>query len=222
LTALTGVYGDKFGVPIGNSFGLFDQNAIASTFPSSFTYWTDVLADGTPEMLARNGKNAPAPWVPFTRAGCNLGAFSVANIEFENTTTDIDNVFGPNSPEHQENVNNHNKAVADFEGIIVHCAKGTALCANKGAPEILKDEPGGYNGFTALYGNGHNRDSPPRKAVNGEGRIPDNVASAVAERLTVSESAMIRPSAPASRTAQKSASDTDQQNPARRGSITRD
>jgi len=38
LTSLTGVYGDKFGVPIGNSFGLFDSNGIASSFPSSFTY----------------------------------------------------------------------------------------------------------------------------------------------------------------------------------------
>ena len=149
---MTGVYGDKFGVPIGNNIGLFGPNGVA-TFPSSFTYWTDALADGTPEMLAPNGKNAPAPWVPFTRAGCIVGAFSIANIEFENTTTDIDNVFGPNSPEHQENVNNHNKAVADFEGIVVHCAKGSALCANNSAPDILNDEPGGYNGFTALYGN---------------------------------------------------------------------
>jgi hypothetical protein len=43
--------------------------------------------------------------------------------------------------------------VADFEGIIVHCAKGSSLCAKNSAPDILKDEPGGYNGFTALYGN---------------------------------------------------------------------
>ena len=152
VTSLTGVYGDKFGVSIGNSFGLFGQNGVA-TFPSSFTYWTDVLADGLPEMLDKRGKNAPAPWVPFTRAGCDVGAFSIANIEFENTTTDIDNVFGPNSPQHQENLDNHAKAVADFEGIIIHCAQGSALCANNGAPDTLKDEPGGYTGFTALYGN---------------------------------------------------------------------
>jgi hypothetical protein len=152
VTSLTGVYGDKFGVPIGNSFGLFGQNGVAS-FPSSFTYWTDVLADGLPEMLDKRGQNAPAPWVPFTRGGCDVGAFSIANIEFENTTTDIDNVFGPNSPQHQENLDNHAKAVADFEGIIIHCAQGSRLCAQNSAPDILKDEPGGYAGFTALYGN---------------------------------------------------------------------
>jgi hypothetical protein len=151
VTSLTGVYGDKFGVPIGNNIGLFDPNGVA-TFPSSFTYWTDVLADGLPEMLDQRGKNAPAPWVPFTRAGCDVGAFSVANIEFENTTTDIDNVYGPDSSEHQENLNNHNKAVADYEGISIHCAQGSALCGKNGAPDVLKDEPGGYTGFTALFG----------------------------------------------------------------------
>ena len=43
LTSLTGVYGDKFGVPIGNSFGLFDDNGVATTFPTLSltgpTYW---------------------------------------------------------------------------------------------------------------------------------------------------------------------------------------
>jgi hypothetical protein len=104
-------------------------------------------------MLAPNGKNAPAPWVPFTRAGCDVGAFSIANIEFENVTSDINNVFGPNSPQAAEAKSNFNKADADFEGIIVHCAQGSPLCAKNSAPDLLKDEPGGYNGFTALYGN---------------------------------------------------------------------
>jgi hypothetical protein len=133
LTSLTGVYGDKFGVPIGNSFGLFDNSGVAS-LPSSFTYWTDVLADGLPEMLDQRGKNAPAPWVPFTRAACDFGAFSVANIEFENVTSDIDMVFGANSPQHQKAATSRAKAIADFEGIAVHCAKGSPLCAKNSAP----------------------------------------------------------------------------------------
>ena len=153
ITSLTGVYGDKFGVPIGNSIGLFNPTTGVASFPSSFTYWTDVLADGTPEMLAPNGKNAPAPWVPFTRAGCDVGAFSIANIEFENVTSDINSVFGPNSPQAMEAASNPAKAIADFEGIIIHCAQGSKLCAKNSAPDLLKDEPGGYNGFTALYGN---------------------------------------------------------------------
>lgn len=153
VTSLTGVYGDRFGVPIGNSIGLFNAATRVASFPSSFTYWTDLLADGTPEMLAQTGKNAPAPWVPFTRAGCDVGAFSIANIEFENIGSDINNVFGPNSPQAQEAASNFRKAIADFEGIIVHCAQGSALCAQHSAPDILNDEPGGYLGYTALYGN---------------------------------------------------------------------
>jgi len=153
LTSLTGVYGEKFGVPIGNSIGLFNPATGVASFPSSFTYWTDVLADGTPEMLAPDGRNAPAPWVPFTRAGCDVGAFSVANIDFENIGSDINNVFGPSSPQAQEAAGNFRKAIADFEGIIVHCAKGSARCAHNGAPDLLGDEPGGYLGYSALYGN---------------------------------------------------------------------
>jgi hypothetical protein len=182
LTSLTGVYGDKFGVPIGNSIGLFGPTGVAS-FPSSFTYWTDVLSDGTPEMLAPNGKNAPAPWVPFTRAGCDVGAFSIANIEFENVSSDINNVFGPNSSQAMEAASNFNKAVADFEGIIVHCAQGSPLCAKNSAPDLLNDEPRGYVGFTALYGNVNVQPqispSGPVKDLDGnvitDGSTPPNV-----------------------------------------------
>jgi hypothetical protein len=179
LTALTGVYGDKFGVSIGNSFGLFDKNGVASSLPSSFTYWTDILADGLPEILDQRGKNAPAPWVPFTRAGCDVGAFSIANIEFENVTGDVDNVFGPDSPQHQENLDNHNKAVADFEGIIVHCAKGSPLCEQNGAPDTLRDEPGGYEGFTALYGNAN-----VQPQISPHGPVTDLDGNVIADSST--------------------------------------
>lgn len=150
-TSLTGVYGDKFGFSIGNSFGIF-QNGVAS-FQSSFAYWTDITVDGLPQMVDQRGKIHPAPWVPFTRAGCDVGAFSIANIEFENVTSDINNVFGPTSPQAAEAKANPAKAIADFEGIAIHCAVGSRLCAKSAAPDLLPDEPGGYNGFSALFGN---------------------------------------------------------------------
>ena len=37
---------------------------------------------------------APAPWVPFTRAGCNVGEIATVNQELENPSPDIPNVFG--------------------------------------------------------------------------------------------------------------------------------
>ena len=161
LTSLTGVYGDRHGVPVSNSFRYFKPNG-TSSLGVSFAYWTDPLFDPTTStptdtlfnMLTAEGKNAPAPWVPFTRAGCNFGAVSTANTILENIQTDIPTVFGANSPQAQEVVANPGQAFADFVGIGVHCAAGDALCSdgNGGRPDLLPDEPGGYNGFNGLFG----------------------------------------------------------------------
>jgi hypothetical protein len=154
LTSLTGVYGEKMGMPVGNTILYFSGGT--SKFTSSFAYWTDNLGTtSVPQMVDQRGKVHPAPWVPFTRAGCDVGAFSLANIEFENVTSDVDNVFGPTSPEHNENLANHALAVADFEGIAIHCAQASPLCAGSAhaAADKLADEPGGYTGFQALFGN---------------------------------------------------------------------
>jgi hypothetical protein len=53
-------------------------------------------------MTTDGGKNTPAPWVPYTRAGCDYGAAGTANIELESTTADIPQVFGAGSPEDLE------------------------------------------------------------------------------------------------------------------------
>lgn len=159
LTSLTGVYGDKFGVPIGNSLRYYNPDGTTNGM-SAFAYWTDPVAafagqkvtNMTPQMIDQRGKTHPAPWVPFTRAGCDVGAFSVANIEFENIGIDITTVFGANSPEAQEATDNPTKAKADFLGIAIHCADGSRLCAN-GKADLLPDEPQGYSGFKALFGN---------------------------------------------------------------------
>ena len=159
LTSLTGVYGDKFGVPIGNSLRYFNPDGTTNGM-SSFAYWTDPVAtfsgqtptDFTPQMIDQRGKIHPAPWVPFTRAGCDVGAFSVANIEFETLPLDAITVFGANSPEALEAQNNPALAQTDFLGIAVHCAQKSPLCAS-GKADLLPDEPGGYKGFKALFGN---------------------------------------------------------------------
>jgi hypothetical protein len=163
LTTLTGVYGDRMGVPVSNSYGFFRPDGSVG-FSSSFLYWTSpsngslTAGDGKPQMVNENGKTAPAPWVSFTRAGCDVGAFSVANIEFESIPADVNTVFGATSPEGIE-ANNpalRDKANADFLGIAIHCAQGSPLCAGShGRPDLLPDEPGGYTGFNALYGNFH-------------------------------------------------------------------
>ena len=165
LTALTGVYGDRMGVPVANSYGFF-RNDGSVGFQSSFLYWTALSADGMPQMIDENGKTAPAPWVPFTRAGCDVGAFSVANIEFESVPADVRTVFGVGSPEDvavsaalalpntPANQPARQAPNTDYLGIAVHCAQNSALCNNSHArADLLPDEPGGYTGFNALYGN---------------------------------------------------------------------
>jgi len=161
LTSLTGVYGDRHGVPVSNSFRYFNPDG-TSNLGVSFAYWTSPIFDPTtstptdtkPNMLTAAGKNAPAPWVPFTRAGCNVGSVATANTILENTGIDIPTVFGAGSPQAQEVASDPNQAFADFVGIGVHCAKGNALCAsaNGGAQDKLPQEPGGYNGYNALFG----------------------------------------------------------------------
>ena len=111
----------------------------------------------------------PAPWVPYTRAGCDVGEVATANQELENTAVDIPKVFGAGSPEDQQlnaDTDSFKDAeTADYVGIGVHCAQGNAFCANaKGVKfgqtdasatavsDLLPDEPGGYNGFQALFG----------------------------------------------------------------------
>ena len=163
ITSLTGVYPDRHGMPISNSFGWFTPpgSKFFDGFASSFQYWTDIVnatTDPSFFMITPDGKNAPAPWVPWTRAGCNVGAASIANMELENVNGDIKTVFA-NDPTLlaaalAEAKSNFSQAVADFEGIAVHCAAGNAVCssANHGEPDVLPQEPGGYSGFNALYG----------------------------------------------------------------------
>ena len=160
LTSLTGVYPDRHGQAVANAFGYFLPTQTTTSFDgfgSSFAYWTDLVnakTNPTYNMLGADGKNAPAPWVAYTRAGFNFGAVSIANMEFENVTSDITTVFGASSTEAAEAKSNRTKAVADFEGIAIHCAAGSSVCstANGGQADVLPDEPGGYAGYSALFG----------------------------------------------------------------------
>ena len=157
LTLLTGVYPDRMGQPVSNSFRYFKTDGTTRT-GVAFAYWTAPLFDPagsttdlTPEMINENGKIAPAPWVPFTRAGCDFGAVGTANTILENTAIDIPTVFGSGSPEASEVASNPAQAFADFVGIGVHCAKGSALCAasSHARPDLQPDEPGHDDGFMA-------------------------------------------------------------------------
>jgi hypothetical protein len=174
LTSLTGVYPDRMGQPVSNSFRYFTPSG-GTNLGVAFAYWTAPLydpgpfgntvfppptqTDFSPEMVNENGKIAAAPWVPYTRAGCDFGAVATANTVLENTGIDVPTVFGAGSPEAIQVAGDHpgssgTQSFADFVGIGVHCAAGSALCAtaNNGKADLLPDEPGGYTGFNGLFG----------------------------------------------------------------------
>ncbi|MDQ6778256.1 MAG: hypothetical protein M3071_19020, partial [Actinomycetota bacterium] len=170
VTSLTGLYPDRNGIGVSNSYAQYAPNSgQVAGFPSAFSYWTDPSSatDPLPNLITTGQKNTPAPWVPYTRAGCDVAAFSLANMELENTGGDITSVFGNGSPQQQFTSANtsgagRSLAQADFQGIAIHCAQAdstngannTGICSpqNGGTPDKLPDEPGGYGGFNGLFG----------------------------------------------------------------------
>jgi hypothetical protein len=169
LSIYTGLYGDRHGQPLTNSYKTYNPDG--STDPAtSFTYWTSPIidtkttpptantVDTTPSMAYAGGGVTPAPWVPFTRAGCTVGDFSTANMVLENPTVDVPTVFGANSPEAQQTAADPNKfkdaEVAQYAGEAIHCAKGASICADSSRPvdDLLPTEPKGYDGYQALFG----------------------------------------------------------------------
>ncbi len=191
LTTLTGLYGDRHGMSAGNN-AYRSFNPDGTTDPASaFAYWTDPIFDTASTPTTGHDTNpsmvysptppatthpapqpntiAPAPWAPYTRAGCDAGYIGTANVELENTSVDIPKVFGPDSPEAQQLAADPDSfkdaETADYVGVAVHCAQGSAFCADAqgikfgqtspsptASPDLLPNEPGGYNGFQGLFG----------------------------------------------------------------------
>ncbi|HEY9243839.1 MAG TPA: hypothetical protein VIP48_17785 [Streptosporangiaceae bacterium] len=166
LTTATGLYGDRHGMPVSNSYQAY--NADGSTDPaSSFAYWTDPIFDTAKTPNAGHDTNpsmvysatppataspapapsttTPAPWVPFTRAGCDVGDVSTVNQVLENTSVDIPKVFGASSPEAQQLAADPDSfkdaETADYVGLAVHCAKGNAFCAHAQAVKYGQTTP---------------------------------------------------------------------------------
>jgi hypothetical protein len=191
LTAQTGLYADRHGMWGGNNnYRTFNPDGTSDP-ASAFAYWTDPVFDtastptaghdtnpsmvnspvppATAHPAVKPNKITPAPWVPYTRAGCDAGYVGTANVELENTAVDIPKVFGPNSPEAQQLAQDPDSfkdaETADYVGVAVHCAQDNTFCADAqgvkfgqtspsptASPDSLPDEPGGYTGFQGLFG----------------------------------------------------------------------
>jgi hypothetical protein len=189
LSTETGMYPDNFGGGVSNSFPYLDPNqhstrASSSVVPgtnstSLFKYWSDPTSADDPlftlihqpaSAASPEGVNTPAPWVGFTRAGCDFAGLGAADMELENDTSDLTTVFGATSPQaamgnwsfntafDQQFSAGSNLGTTDFEGLAIHCSKadsapgGRCSAGAGGTPDALPSEPGGYAGFNALFG----------------------------------------------------------------------
>jgi hypothetical protein len=86
-SSLTGLYPDRMGITESNSYDYYNPSTGFPTYTSAFKYWTAPVAapvDALPNMVTTGGKNTPAPWVTYTRAGCDVGYVSSANVVLEN------------------------------------------------------------------------------------------------------------------------------------------
>jgi hypothetical protein len=193
ITNYTGLYGDRHGLGITNDYGVYDSTGNVADDTSAFGYWTGPGADSYPNQpysasvpaAGAPAQTPPAPWVPFTRAGCDFGAVSTSNMELENASPDIANAFGANSPEETQYLCDIGQLTAsppcvkgqtidtfadqetnDYLGLAVHCAaQNDTFCASAqgvkygqttptstAVPDVLPDEPFGYQGFQAVFG----------------------------------------------------------------------
>ncbi|HVM55911.1 MAG TPA: hypothetical protein VMT74_00520 [Gaiellaceae bacterium] len=199
-TNFTGLYGDRQGMGVANDYYAFTPSGGVTPEQSVFSYWTGGgVGDGFPQMdysatvppSDPTKATPPAPWVPYTRAGCDVGAVSSVNMEMENTSPDIANVFGASSPEEaQLNADPDgykDQETNDYIGLAVHCAKGDAFCtdakavkygqttaSSTAAPDVLPDEPGGYTGYQAVFGHKYLQPILAGAANSGDNRVFGN------------------------------------------------
>jgi len=179
ITNYTGLYGDRQGNGISNDYYVYQgtPGGTVGAQQASFSYWTGAGTDSYPQQpysatVPATGQppaTDPAPWAPFTRAGCDVGAVSTANMELENTSPDIANVFGSSSPEVMQlaadTTSFKDQETNDYLGLAIHCAQSDGFCStaqavkygqssssNTAVADALPGEPGGYTGFQAVFG----------------------------------------------------------------------
>ena len=152
LTTLTGLYGDRQGMPISNDYQTYNPT-VPPTPQRSFAYWTDPVDDTAPlartpvttptrtwstrrlrrpPRIPRSARpTTPAPWVPFTRAGCDVGARGHGQQELENAAVGhrrrvrrelARGAAAPADPDSYKDAE-----TADYVGIAVHCAQRQRL-----------------------------------------------------------------------------------------------
>ncbi|HKD19648.1 MAG TPA: hypothetical protein VKG23_17475, partial [Thermoanaerobaculia bacterium] len=133
LASFTGLYPDRMGITVSNSYDYYDPSTGFASNTSGFKYWTAPVAapiDNLPNMVngdSGSPKNTPAPWVAYTRAGCDVGNVSAANTVLENNTSVIlTSLTAPVS----------SGASVIFVGSVFRLAQGQKITVDPASPEV--------------------------------------------------------------------------------------
>lgn len=195
LSIYTGLYGDRHGQPLTNSYKTYNPDG--STDPAtSFTYWTSPIidtktnppaantVDTAPSMAYAGGGVTPEPWTAFTKAGCAVGDFSTANMVLENAAVDVPTVFGASSPEATETASNpdpfKDKQVAEYVGEAIHCPAGDTVCS--GSLHHTGTDLFGAKYIAPAIGGGPNHFSPSGyRVTDANGNFVDENGNTLAE-----------------------------------------
>ena len=161
LTSLTGVYPDRMGQPVSNSFRYFKTDGTTRT-GVTFAYWTAPLfdpagpgtTDTTPEMINEDGKIAPAPWVPFTRAGCDVGSVAQRTRSWRTPRSTSPRCSAPARPRRprRRRTRARRSPTSSASACTAPRARRLREPATHARPDLLPDEPGGYSGYKGLFG----------------------------------------------------------------------
>jgi hypothetical protein len=165
LAIYSGLYGDRHGQPVSNSYKTYKPDGTTES-DTSFTYWTSPVISGSapstndtapsmvysptvPTSATPPNQVTPEPWVAFNKAGCSVGAFSTANMVLEN---------GADIPRKLPGQTRSPKYATDtlaFLGEAIHCGVGDRNCT--GQANAVPDAPPPTNHpgsatYEALFG----------------------------------------------------------------------
>jgi hypothetical protein len=193
LAIYSGLYGDRHGQPVSNSYKTYKPDGTTES-DTSFTYWTSPVISGSapstndtspsmvysptvPASATAPNQVAPEPWVAWNKAGCSVGAFSTANMVLENTG-DI-----PQKLPGQTRGSKYGTDTLAFLGEAIHCGVGDANCT--GQTGAVSDTPPPANKpgsatYKALFGDQNIAPFLDAKAHAPAGyRVADNAGNLV-------------------------------------------
>ena len=143
VTSETGLYGSDQGCRSRTSTTTTPRRRLHATPPGRSPTgptrsWTTTPASRhagrrlQPDAGRRRRPNAPAPWAPYTRAGLRFRLRGGGGHRTGEHDADVPLRVRRKlaQAKEAENPKLQNKAAADYEGLAVHCAQGSAACAS--------------------------------------------------------------------------------------------